>query len=421
LTCQSNRFIDASSNNLTLTVTGSPSVQRFSPFSPSSAYSTSVIGGSGYFDGNGDYLVSATSSNLAMGSGNFTVECWVYLTNTADYQYIFDLRSSELATSYLGAYFQTGSTTLKVFCGSNTDYSMGSVSLNTWNHIAVVRNGSTITTYINGVSQGTFTNAQNLSDSTYFTVGRRYTINQYLTGYIADSRVVKGTAVYTSNFTPPTAPLTAIANTQLLLNYTNGGIFDNAMMNNLETVGNAQISTSVFKYGTGSMAFDGTGDYLVIPGSTNLAMGTGDFTVELWVNQQSTWNPAGGSNYSHWLSLNNYTSGFMLRPTLTGDGIQVFVGNTNYPYTVSLSLNTWYHIAVTRASGTMRLFVNGVQIGSNQTVTYNLSTNTSNTIGTAVHNLVEVMQGYIDDLRITKGYARYTANFTPPTAAFPNQ
>jgi hypothetical protein len=81
-------------------------------------------------------------------------------------------------------------------------------------------------------------------------------------GYISNYRFVKGRAVYTSNFVPPIAPVTAVANTSLLCNFTNAGIIDNAMMNNLETLGDAKISTVQSKYGGSSMFFDGTGDYL---------------------------------------------------------------------------------------------------------------------------------------------------------------
>jgi hypothetical protein len=200
---------------------------------------------------------------------------------------------------------------------------------------------------------------------------------------------------------------------------TSAGVYDAAKMNNMETVGNAQLSTAVSKFGGSSMSFDGVGDYLTIPASTNFIFGTGDFTVEFWVQEVTSWNPAGGSNYAHWISLNSYTTGIMIRPNLTGTAVEVWVGGTSYTFTTTLSLGIWYNIAVSRSSSSMRFFVNGTQIGSTQTVSYNISTNTANTIGTAVHSTIEVMQGYLDDLRITKGYARYTSNFSAPTTAFP--
>lgn len=78
LTSQSNRFIDNSSNNFTLTRNGDTRVTRFSPFNPTAPYSASTIGGSGYFDGTGDYLAVTNNTALAPGAGNFTFECWMY-------------------------------------------------------------------------------------------------------------------------------------------------------------------------------------------------------------------------------------------------------------------------------------------------------------------------------------------------------
>jgi hypothetical protein len=221
----------------------------------------------------------------------------------------------------------------------------------------------------------------------------------------------------------PTAPLTAITNTQLLLNFTNGAIFDNAMMNDLETVGNAQISTSVKKYGTGSLAFDGTGDYLLSnPATTELyAFGTGDFTIEFWLYLNST-----SSVQVFYDSRPASAQG--LQPTIYINSSGTLFYYTNVANRItgsSLSTNTWYHIAVARSGTSTKMFVNGTQVGS----TYTDSTNYVNPalrpiIGADGFNSGSpggnATNGYIDDLRITKGYARYTANFTAPTAAFPN-
>jgi hypothetical protein len=102
-------------------------------------------------------------------------------------------------------------------------------------------------------------------------------------GYLSNLRALQGTALYTTSNTPPTTPLTAITNTALLLNFTNGQIFDNAMMSNFVTVGNAQISTSIFKYGTGSIAFNGSTSYLTSNANLTNNFSTGNFTIECWV------------------------------------------------------------------------------------------------------------------------------------------
>jgi hypothetical protein len=236
---------------------------------------------------------------------------------------------------------------------------------------------------------------------------------------ISDFRAV-GTAVYTGNFTPPTAQLTAIANTSLLLNFTNAGIKDATAKNNLETIGNAQISTTQTKWGGGSMYFDGVGDYLTIPSTQNVAFGTGDFTIELWAFSTDV-------RYKG-IFQSSSTQGGLSTERTTGVGISLVsanpasgiisatVANTNFQSPANtITSQSWYHIAVTRSSGFVRLFINGILQASGAA-----SGNCSGTYAAIGGDYSEnfLYMGYIQDLRITKGYARYTANFTPPSSAF---
>jgi hypothetical protein len=235
------------------------------------------------------------------------------------------------------------------------------------------------------------------------------------TGYISDFRFVNGTSVYTASFTPPTAPLTAVANTSLLLNYTNGGIIDNAMMNNLETVGNAQISTGQSKFGGGSMYFDGTGDYLQILYSPNFTM-NGNFTAECWVYITSAPNAYGGI-----LAFSNDSEGVGWN-ILIGGNTSKFHFNVAMTYTdsaTSLTLNTWTHLALVRSGSTGKLYINGVADANTVTTSATATCPTNPQIGSYPLISGRTFFGYIDDVRITKGYARYTSNFTPPTSAFP--
>ena len=415
LTCQSNRFIDNSSNNFALTVTGTPSVQRFSPFAPTSAYSTSVIGGSGYFDGTGDYLSCGSQTAYAFGTGNFTVEAWIYPTaTTGTYQSIIDSRSSDGSA----AGWNLGFAPNYVFvynAGFVLSSSAGSVPYNTWTHVAFVRNGSTIALYINGISSASTSTASNFTDSAVSIGANPFASSQTFLGYIANARLVKGTAVYTANFTPPTAPLTAITNTSLLCNMTNGAIYDNAEMNDLETVGNAQISTAVKKYGTGSLYFDGTGDWLFTANRPNLTF-AGSFTIEFWINFSSV--PANfiglmaGTSANTQLFITTKSNGTGLRFGLTGV-VEYAAGSKTW------STGVWYHIALVRNGTDVKFYVDGVNISD---ATYTNSTTYSGGMYFGATETGTVpLTGYIDDLRITKGIARYTANFTPPTAAFPNQ
>ena len=432
LTCQSNRFIDNSTNAFAITVTGDTSVQRFNPFGTATAYSTSVIGGSGYFDGSGDYLQTGTSTALSLGTGDFTIEGWFYAAAAPSYwTTVISLALStsaghEIRVGY-GGLASTGLFGFLYPNSSNNNDLFATVSsnpsLNAWYHFALVRNGTNMVLYLNGTSAATASSVGFNHDGTTAYIGANPYPDPKWNGYISNVRVVKGTAVYTSSFTPPTAPLTAISGTSLLTNFTNGAIFDNAMMNDLETVGDAQISTSVVKYGTGSIALDGTGDNLFSSARQNLSFGTGNFTIECWFN----WSSA-PSTMAVMSSKNYYTVGangnWLIRLTnQTGIAWASYDGQSNGVYLncsiSSMSVNTWYHLAVVRSGTTVTLYLDGTSIGS-VTDSKSLIDGGVNGVYVGQGNGNSNFNGYIDDVRITNGYARYTTNFTPPTAAFPN-
>ena len=415
LTCQSNRFIDNSSNGYAITLSGTPKVTPFSPFPLTTEYSPSVNGGSGYFDGSGDDI-RAGASNL--GSSNFTIEGWFYPTSLAAQSLPIYSTISGVKTDVFAFSFQAGGSVL-IYASTGTPWNIlggsaaGTIILNTWNHVAVTRSGSTFNGYVNGVRGFTASNASAIGTLNGFSIGSPAISGFDYQGYISDVRQVVGTALYTgATFTPPTAPLTAITNTSLLCNFTNAGIFDNTGFNNLETVGNAQIDTTTKKYGTGSMKFDGTGDGLFIPSTQDLTFGTGDFTIECWFNTNTT---SATSNIYDPRTTANQVVPVIYR---NGTSLAYFVNGSNRITGGTITTGTWYHIAVSKESGSTKMFLDGTQIGS----TY---TDANNYIQTAVYigrnwAASGVWNGYIDDLRITKGVARYTTTFTPPDKAFPN-
>jgi hypothetical protein len=251
-------------------------------------------------------------------------------------------------------------------------------------------------------------------------------------GYISDMRFVNGTALYTSNFVPTTQPLTAVQNTSFLLNMTSAGIYDASMMTTMESRGDAKLSTAISKFGESSMYFDGTGDYLISPQYLNFDFGTSDFTIELWmyvtslpVNTYSQMVCFGtGSSSQRWiLSFDTQTSQSApyIRFISINSGGSVVI-NVPGAGSSGWSANTWYHIAVTRSGNTFKLFRNGVQNGATVTNSGSCPATASTGalyVGAEVGGGFANWNGYIDDLRITKGYARYTSNFTPPIIAFP--
>jgi len=300
----------------------------------------------------------------------------------------------------------------------NTILASSSVPVAQWFHLAISRASSSTKCFVNGALVATVADTNNYSVSGV-TIGARADGSNAYAGYLSNIRIVKGTALYTAPFVPPTAPVAVVTNTQLLLNNTNGGIIDNTTLTDLETVGNAQISTTVAKYGSGSIAFDGTGDWLIVNSASNtsdFAFGTGDFTIEMWIY------PTAGTSRMLYDARPSSTAG--LYPTLYINGSNVITYFTNGADRItgaSPTLNTWQHIAVVRASGSTKLYINGTQSGSTYADTNAYINGAARPIigadggNTATQNYA----GYIDELRVTKGYARYTANFTP-SGPFPD-
>lgn len=193
--------------------------------------------------------------------------------------------------------------------------------------------------------------------------------------------------------------------------------FTDVKGNTITPAGNAQIDTSQSKFGGASGLFDGSGDYFTSGEITGMPLGTGDFTVEFFVRPAIV-----GSGFAGLLatpSPSGYVGGG-LYIRRAGGTIEVLMNGVSTPVaqaSAAWAANVWIHVAVTRESGSVRLFIDGVLQGS-------ATTNTTNLTGTTVRFGYSTQDagsynGWADELRITKGVARYTANFTPPTEPFP--
>jgi len=420
LTCQSNRFRDASSNNFAITVNGSPSVQAFSPFNPTSSWSAVTNGGSGYFDGTGDYLSVADNTALNIGTSDFQVSFWFYPTSFDASNCVFAKGSSNI---FVGV-TSSGVVVVSQYGGANI-ITTGTVTvkLNTWNYCVVSRVSFVTKTFVNGVETASASDSSNYTSSTAAQIGQDpLNSGQKITGYLADFRLVKNSGV--TSVTVPTAPLTNITNTSLLLNFTNAGIYDATSKNDLETVGNAQISTAISaKWGSGSIRFNpGQTNPLIIPNNQFFNLSSGDFTIEAWVYLSSnrTYNfiisKGGGGTTREW-GVNVGPTDLRFYWSTNGSAS----GDSTVSGSASLPTGTWMYIAVTRSGNSIRLFKDGNQVGSTGTFTSMYSGTDPVYVGRFMDftNISHDLDGYLQDLRITKGYARYTSNFTAPTAAFP--
>jgi len=415
---QSNRFIDNSTVGNSITAANGTAVSRFSPFESNKPYDITVDGGSAYFNGSSD-LASSGSVNWSTYT-DITLEAWVYPTSLSSNTAHVLMGTASGASGYTAFYlYSDGRIGIGITGVNEIASSSGAVIDNEWQHVAAVKSGSTTTLYVNGTSVASATTAVWSNNSAVVRVGRANTTER-LYGYMSDARILLGTALVPS--TLPTSPLTAITNTELLLNFQDAGIYDRSGINNLDTVGNAQIDTAIKKYGTGSLEFDGSGDYLKIPQNDGLELGSGDYTIECWVNISAAANV--GGIFSKGLPSTLNTSTWSLEFNTTNNYVSWYVQAASISYIITGSQNiktsNWIHIAVTRSGNDTKLFVNGVQDGSTYTGGYTIATGGDLYLGTGFYApTTRTITGFIDDFRITKGVARYTSNFTPPDAALP--
>jgi hypothetical protein len=433
LTCQSNRFRDNSTNNFTITPNGTPRVQAFQPFSPAAAYTPAAYGGSGYFGGS-DSLSAPSNAAFAFGTGDFTIETWVYISNFSNFRGIFDSRASGSATGL--ALFTDLSGFLNVATTANIATASKAIIANAWSHCAVTRSGTSLNIWLNGENVSTITNSTNFSNPDC-------SIFLSMLGYISNFRIVKGTAVYTGAFTPPTlAPLTtagstsaasysstsnvntsfASSATSLLTNFTNAGIYDAAAQNVVTTVADAQVSTTQSKWPPTSMKFDGTGDYLTIPANLTGTLGTGNWTIEFWQYY------SGLTGYQTIISTGfvggGVTGGWLVQTGL-GDGKMNFYFMNPTSTLIATETGTtvltgqWYYIAIVKSGATLTIYRNGTNVAS-VSDTRNYSANQTVSLGGGSPTGFDGnwFNGYLQDIRITKGVAR---TITTPTAPFPVQ
>lgn len=215
---------------------------------------------------------------------------------------------------------------------------------------------------------------------------------------------------------------------------TNGStsfIDSSASAHTMTAVGNAQLSTAQKQFGTASALGDGTGDDVTTPNSSDFDFGAGNWTIDFWF--RSTNGAAYTGVYEKYVDANNYM-GIYINPIDSGgsQGVIVFdavVGGVDKAHVlgnsdsgINMDANIWYHVAIVRNSTTMLFFINGVSSTTNVLTspsTNNLNVGTATQVFYASPNFGGVsFTGTIDEYRVSKGIARWTSNFTPPTSPY---
>jgi len=425
---------DLSGNSTSTTVVGTPEVRSFIPFT------TPGVSSSMFFNAGTNYLTLPLNAGLALGAGDWTVECWCYTATTdAGQHHIFDTRTSATGSTNPNLYL-TGSTIQWLINGSSIV--SGTLVINTWTHVAVVRRSGTTTMYLNG------SNVSSVADSVTYTaaqfqIGKAWD-NNYWNGYISNFRMVKGLGVYTGNFTPPTSPLqvtqaagTNIAaittQTVLLLlqasqSSNNNSFYDSA--NTLTQIGfrGSPIQGTFSPYSQYATLFNGTNQNLATTGGTggtgspiDLATGTPNWTIEFWFYLNSVagtqtlfckGGTSGSINPSYVLSIAAGTGQWVVGNGSSGGVAQNFPSAT--------VVNTWYHFALVRNGGWLNAFVNGITL-TPQAMGFVMSNTGNNlfTVGRASDGATNFVNGYVRNFRIIKGTASYATNtnFTPSPLA----
>jgi len=426
-TAETDNQADASTNNHTITENGDVTSTAFSPYHPG-GYST-------YFDGTNDHLTVTDNISLNVGTGDFTVEAWFYLTaDDGSYNICSQYASGNTGGMWLGRYsnvfvFRRGGIADVITASSLP-------SVGEWHHVAVSRASGSTKMFIDGTQTGSTissdTNNYGVTAPFYIGSDNALPSNGVMHGYIRDFRLVKGTGVYASNFTPPTERLTAIANTSLLACHAPYIADGSTNGNTITVIGNPVTKIfGPYDYSpytkadhNGSLYCDGTSDGIEIASAAATQFGTGEWTIEGWFypyNQAATQVLLYGYENAYSSTPGTYelyigTSGAQTTPQINGNNGSWATSATSIASTETFQYETWNHIVWSRSGNNLRIFVNG-KSGANHAIsasqTYDMKRSESQFFD---KDGASGFRGYVSDLRVVKGTAVYTADFTPPTA-----
>jgi hypothetical protein len=367
LTFQSRRFLDNSSGNTSVTPTNGPLIKSFSPYSD-----TDTTTGSGYFDGTGDYLNYSVNTSLDLTQTDFTIDAWIYRNVAGAAHNIYSNRSASVAD---GLEFRVNANnTLQVFYtgAGNSLTSTGTLSAGQWYHVAAVRSSTTVYLFINGVLDSNTSIGNGTVGTGTPKIGVDNGGTSGFNGYIADLRVTRGTALYTSTFTPPTSSLTAVSNTSLLtlqsrIGHNNVDIIDESGRKNIVVrTGNATQGTltpfsSDDLYWSQSYANTSYRSYAAMSTSIIDFKSTATFTVEGWINLTGVGSTGhimlattDFSSTVNWYMGVDPTSRKMVVYWYTS-GVVTCVGTTVLDY------GKWYFLQFRANNGAITMGLNGVQ------------------------------------------------------------
>ena len=362
-------------------------------------FSTNNFYGRGwYFDGQSTtYVEAAASNDFVVGTGDFTIEGWFNPNATqATNGRLWGQQTTAADTDYdcyIGGSFGTSDIMMN---GGNTDLGMNFPTAGEWHHIAVCRSGTNLYSFMNGVLKrinSNYTNTLGTNNDTF----RVAKIGGNNTGYafaggVQDFRFYNGVAKYTSDFIP------ASINPDILP----------------DTPSGVSGSSKLTKITEGAVAFDGI-DYLSISQSNDFnLLDDGTFTIEFFLYVRA-FTGADPSYADYFGVFDGGSTGLLIYQI--GSNLDVYINGGQRCTTAHPGTNKWHHIAVTRDGTTLRLFVDGIL---KSTSTASLGSDYSGALHIGGDPSRNDLDGYISNVRVIKGTALYTSNFTPPTEPLTN-
>jgi hypothetical protein len=387
------------------------------------------------------YLSVPISSNWQFGSENFTIDFWARFNSlpAAGVYYTFVGQATSGVYWQLVVYnYPSGTYNLQL--SSSSGGGIGPVAIRiapgTWYHFAVVRSSSTGYLFINGtlaLSGSISGSLPTLASPLY--IGYTPYNNEFFDGWIDEFRISKGIARWTSGFTPPSTAYSVKGvpdnYTVLLLEFV-GGFGDSSPVQNTVMAHNgASIDASQYVFskvilGTGAGKFVAASDeFLTVTNSADWNFGSGNFTIDFWVRFTS-------------LPSNGNAMEFLMQEQDTDNRWQMYVYDSSGTYSLhfdwvtsgssfgpngvdfsSLSTATWYHIAIARSGNTFYYFLDGSELGTSQSYSTAIGTYSGTLyIGEAGTYSEYYLDGWLKEVRVSKGIARWTSNFTPPSAEY---
>jgi hypothetical protein len=385
-----------------------------------------IMGKSSLFCDGSSYITLQNSSDFILGGGDFTVDFWVYKTTTGTC-YLFGCNSTSTSgTDYnYGLYYDSSGPTLifrvRNVAACSFTGAAANLSSNVWKHIAVVRSSGTIKIYVDGTSIASNSYATAITCNTYsLGIGAEYNGTSPVTGYIDEFRISVGTARWTATFVPQLTQYFADQYTKLLMHFDSDGYNDvsNANIRKTNFAGTLQISTAQKKFGNSSASFDGSSSYILVSNFVDFDFIDGDFAVDMWVRFNSlASNQIIMTKYQNannlWVLGFSSTTGFYFKAILSSVETD-FLSEGN---TVGLNPGVWYHAAVFRHGTSWFLTVNGL-VASSTTSSVTMSTITGNLNIGNDGNGGNYFNGYMSEVRVSKGTSRWTGAFTLPTSKY---